>query len=177
MKPTVFFLSLFVMLMLVPSAVLADDDAFECTLTLEYEGASIQTTQKASTALKAMTNAIHSGCSKLCTTVSENNKICINSCVSNARFQHNQCTDSSRTEVVMSPENARKHMIPDNSGSSDYELMLPKSPKTPLLLTTWVGNTDKSSNTKKHSLILNEQKNRKKLILTPPQRKSPLLLK
>ena len=176
MKPTVFFLSLFVMLMLVPSAVLADDDAFECTLTLEYEGASIQTTQKASTALKAMTNAIHSGCSKLCTTVSENNKICINSCVSNARFQHNQCTDSSRTEVVMSPENARKHMISDDSGSSDY-VMLPKSPKTPLLLTTWVGNTDKSSNTKKHSLILNEQKNRKKLILTPPQRKSPLLLK
>ncbi len=176
MKPTVFFLSLFVMLMLVPSAVLADDEAFECTLTLEYEGASIQTTQKASTALKAMTNAIHSGCSKLCTTVSENNKICIGKCISNARFQHNQCTDSSRTEVVMSPENARKHMISDDSGSSDY-VMLPKSPKTPLLLTTWVGNTDKSSNTKKHSLILNEQKNRKKLILTPPQRKSPLLLK
>ena len=45
----------------------------------------------------------------------------------------------------------------------------------PLLFTKWMGNIDKKA--KKHPLILAPQHKNKKLLLTPPKKRVPLLLK
>ena len=45
----------------------------------------------------------------------------------------------------------------------------------PLLFTKWMGNVDKKA--KKHPLILAPQHKTKKLLLTPPKKRVPLLLK